>query len=381
MLKAGNNINQPSKKGKTPLRKACALGHVELVKILLANVENPSDAISAVDAGYGQTCLHAAAMHGHNETVEILLSFGADVTVRDKQDRTALSLCYQSWAGIDRKGFEETLILLIDAKPHEARNDLELLIAAASQGSVAIIHKLRELGADLNRRDEHGWTPLQISNRYGRTEAAKALGKGVIPRLRPTKWTGSMPKTFTLSDDGLRVESNQPVTNGTLNSLLSNHPVPAEVERYYYEVEIARKSGEEGEEVVAPVGIGFCQGRLLSTKKWFPGHPSRTNPRASSWGYHGDDGNLYQETQYIPLPPLGQYMMGDTIGCGVDFKENAIFYTRNGKRLPDSRFTEVKGRLYPAIGLYSVVSTVVNFGADKEKKFLWEPANGEDFRV
>jgi hypothetical protein len=47
----------------------------------------------------------------------------------------------------------------------------------------------------------------------------------------------------------------------------------------------------------------------------------------------------------------------------------------------DSGFTEVKGRLYPAIGLYSIVSTVVNFGADKEKKFLWEPANGEDFRV
>jgi hypothetical protein len=49
--------------------------------------------------------------------------------------------------------------------------------------------------------------------------------------------------------------------------------------------------------------------------------------------------------------------------------------------LADTKFTEVKGRLHPVVGVYGVSSAVTNFGADEERKFKWEPGNGPDFKV
>jgi hypothetical protein len=49
--------------------------------------------------------------------------------------------------------------------------------------------------------------------------------------------------------------------------------------------------------------------------------------------------------------------------------------------IADTKFTEVKGRLHPAIGVYGVTSALTNFGIDKEKKFKWEPGNSADFKV
>ena len=54
---------------------------------------------------------------------------------------------------------------------------------------------------------------------------------------------------------------------------------------------------------------------------------------APSWGYHGDDGkkfaiNLDYGEQYSE-----GYGPGDTVGCGVNFTDGTIFYTRNGTLL------------------------------------------------
>lgn len=51
-----------------------------------------------------------------------------------------------------------------------------------------------------------------------------------------------------------------------------------------------------------------------------------------SWGYHGDDGNIYSEygtgSNYGP-----RYSTGDVIGCGYLGETGSIFYTKNRKFL------------------------------------------------
>ena len=72
------------------------------------------------------------------------------------------------------------------------------------------------------------------------------------------------------------------------------------------------------------IGIGFsCTSISLHA---MPGWEER------SWGYHGDNGEIYHSRR------TGQayadcFTTGDIIGCGVDFKRSAVFFTKNGVSL------------------------------------------------
>ena len=64
-----------------------------------------------------------------------------------------------------------------------------------------------------------------------------------------------------------------------------------------------------------------------------PGWPS-TSPW---WGYHGDDGLLFQyDSRPIQLPSYLPYGHGDVVGCGIDFTSRTLFYTINGVKLGQS---------------------------------------------
>jgi hypothetical protein len=73
------------------------------------------------------------------------------------------------------------------------------------------------------------------------------------------------------------------------------------------------------------VGIGFCSGQAI-IHMTFPGWEEFT------WGYHSDDGKVYTEgasgRKYGP-----KFGKGDIVGCGVDWKSEAYFFTLNGKFL------------------------------------------------
>ncbi len=84
---------------------ACRNGHTEVAKSLHA-------AGAAIDAkGYfGATALHWAAIHGHTETVEWLLSHGADPNIHDARFDAAAD----SWA---REGGHTTLAARLTQNP------------------------------------------------------------------------------------------------------------------------------------------------------------------------------------------------------------------------------------------------------------------------
>ncbi|CAI2183035.1 3019_t:CDS:2 [Funneliformis geosporum] len=88
----------------------------------------------------------------------------------------------------------------------------------------------------------------------------------------------------------------------------------------------------------------------------------------SSWGYHGHDGLMVFNSEGKPFGP--KFMTSDTIdtiGCCLNFRNNTVFYTRNGVNLGVA-FRDLKKALYPYVGMMSTGGSVgANFGYRKFK--------------
>ena len=85
----------------------------------------------------------------------------------------------------------------------------------------------------------------------------------------------------------------------------------------------------------------------------FPGWRSRT------FGYRGDGhvGRASIDRLWGPT-----FSKGDTIGCGINFRNRACFYTKNGAYIGRA-FSHVPANLCPAIGLCTAGGIVdTNFG-------------------
>ncbi|KAK9476700.1 concanavalin A-like lectin/glucanase domain-containing protein [Lipomyces japonicus] len=177
------------------------------------------------------------------------------------------------------------------------------------------------------------------------------------PRL-PTLWN-SLDKSniLELVNDGLDVRFYGSVTKSAdqdAASVRANYPIPPECGLFYFEVEVLSK-GKDGF-----IGIGFCGPKVALNK--MPGWVQE------SWGYHGDDGNSFacQNTGKLYGP---QFSTRDVIGCGVNFRNGTAFYTKNGISL-DVAFKDVKGTLYPAVGMRTIGEHVrANFG---QKPFIFD---------
>ncbi|KAL8665296.1 MAG: hypothetical protein Q9202_002347 [Teloschistes flavicans] len=404
MLQKGldfEQINAVTKRGRTPLRGAAAHGFSKVVESLLSMIKNnDKDLINRRDVLKGRSPLHCAAVKGHSEVVAMLIRYGADATLRDGvegEGKTALELCYAKWALLESLEYESTMAHLIDAVPGEAAAHPDLLATAAEYGSVLVLEKLLDARADFSKPDRYGWTPLILARQYRREEAVTFLSKRVASiGLLPNRWTYTYGDDFTtLANEGLRVMH----PGERRLSLLANHPVPADLSSYYFEIEILRPgtSHSEAEQAdgtspqhqlptpppdspvaldelrYAEVAIGFStvEAKLLE----FPGWPSSLAPNALSWAYHGDNGGFYTSYKRKVGTSISQaepYGFGDTVGCGVDFGECTIFFTKNGKRIDDWVFEEVRGRLFPVLGLaLDKVEVLANFGTDPAKPFRW----------
>ncbi|MDO4751970.1 MAG: ankyrin repeat domain-containing protein [Akkermansia sp.] len=132
----GIDVNKANKAGETPLYRAARFGHTECVKLLLA-----APGIEVNKAGeYGETPLFEAVSSRHTECVKLLLAApGIDVNKADKDGRTPLYRAAQD---------SHTKIV-------------KLLLAAP--------------GIEVNKANKKGYTPLYRAARYGHTECVKLL--------------------------------------------------------------------------------------------------------------------------------------------------------------------------------------------------------------
>ena len=82
-LAKGADVNAKDEDGLTPLHRAALAGHKEIVELLITNGAE----VNAKD-GDGFTPLVFAVDIGHKEIVEILIAKGADVNVKDENSHT-----------------------------------------------------------------------------------------------------------------------------------------------------------------------------------------------------------------------------------------------------------------------------------------------------
>ncbi|CAN0896474.1 26S proteasome non-ATPase regulatory subunit 10 [Linum grandiflorum] len=143
------------------LHVASSSGHLEAVKILL-EVEGSESVVNSTDEE-GWAPLHSAASIGSAPIVEILLSKGADVNLKNDGGRTALHYAAsKGWLKI-----AEVLIAhgaKLNVKDKACRLYLTVgctpLHRAASVGKAELCELLVEEGAEVDAVDRAGQTPL-----------------------------------------------------------------------------------------------------------------------------------------------------------------------------------------------------------------------------
>ncbi|KAI9661799.1 MAG: hypothetical protein M1821_009038 [Bathelium mastoideum] len=372
------DINPSTTRGRTPLREAAGRGFVKVVTSILDKMTPGNrDCINRQDFRKGRSPLHSAAVHGRGEVVALLLGRGADPKLREGVDgkgMTSLEVCLDRWASLGLQRYEGAIVHLIDAEREEAKANKLLLTTAAINGSVAVLEKLASIGANLDLPDPYGWTPAQLARQFGHPRAAEFIKETLARQaIRPTRWVlEDEPKNIIISDDGLQVSYQ----DGPRFITVADHPVPAGLAQYYYEVEILDpKTGEilamttSGKQDAAIVGLGFCTSPAKTMD--FPGWAPKNNaPNARSWAYYADDGGFFdshsQQRRFGP-----HYGPGDIVGCGLDFEDQKIFFTRNGEELTEHYFQRVKGRVFPVLGLEHTMQLRTNFGASGGPDFKW----------
>lgn len=324
-------LDKPSENGKTPFLKACARGSVEIAKMLLDEIDAPID-IDAIDHKFGRNSVHLAAYNGSFELLSFLLEHGASARVKDKKGNTPLKLCYTNW-GVkgshdpSNEGFEKCLLQLIDLDRHTAVEDSELLTTATMKGSVPVLQKLleREPRIDPNIRDQYGWTALEIARQYRQVEAEKVLSeKGAVIGKYPTRWVSTNLKKMAVGENGTDlafVSGNEGpgckfqgsfwkelLVDGNLASfsVLSDHPIPAALNRYYYEISIDPQPDRDPEK-----GTPYASPHLRRTGCWPNTFAERSRLACVSVNMlrkHSQVGFLLTHDDTTPVPVLGHGM-------------------------------------------------------------------------
>ncbi|CAO2657855.1 Nn.00g071150.m01.CDS01 [Neocucurbitaria sp. VM-36] len=170
----------------------------------------------------------------------------------------------------------------------------------------------------------------------------------------PTKWNeGDKFAQLEIEDSGrLAKFSGTQKTHDEAAAVRADFPMPRQCGIYYYEITVISK-GRDGR----MIGVGFSGPKVALSRipGWEP----------DSYAYHGDDGQVFSNTTSGKAygPKFGTL---DVIGCGLNFRTNTAFFTKNGHML-GTAFRDLKPNMlyYPTVGMKKPGETVrVNFGQE-----------------
>ncbi|MFC1603384.1 ankyrin repeat domain-containing protein, partial [Planctomycetota bacterium] len=148
---------------KTAIQRAAMAGHKDVVELLISKGAD-------IDAGEVSP-IQLAVENGHKDIAELLIAKGADIDVKNETGNTLLHLAAQG----AHKDVVELLVeksVNINARNNEGRAPTHL---AAQRGQRDMIKLLLEKGADVNAKDNDGNTLLQHALQQRRWSIAKDL--------------------------------------------------------------------------------------------------------------------------------------------------------------------------------------------------------------
>lgn len=164
-------------------------------------------------------------------------------------------------------------------------------------------------------------------------------------------------------------------------SCQTNLPIPVKNEVYYYEAKIyslPETSSTDGDinDTLISIGLG------IKPYPWFrlPGrHPHSVSYDSDGYRRHN------QPFHFTSEPPFPKLSKGDVIGVGYRTRSGTIFFTRNGKKVSESKLGgHIKnfklprnGQLFPIIGANNICSIHVNLG---QRGFVFIEANVKNWR-
>ena len=171
----------------TPLHLAVHPGYTGLVQLLLDSGANEL----AININ-GQSCLHIAAMAGHQEVTAIILSHAAEdmamceqlVNMSDKKSMTGLLLAARS-------GHAEISVLLIEHGANSQVTDSlgnSALHLTAMAGHLQCAKSVVSQGAPLHLNNSEGYAPLHLATQAGHHPVVLYLLKvGAKPSMPTSK--------------------------------------------------------------------------------------------------------------------------------------------------------------------------------------------------
>ncbi|MDD2671058.1 MAG: ankyrin repeat domain-containing protein [Syntrophales bacterium] len=176
LVGAGANIHARSRQDDTALIAAARGGHEGTIRWLLKR----RAAVNAAN-DLGETALMAAALRGHARAVEALLGGGARTEMIDEMGNTALILA-STGVLYEGGGSAETVGVLLEHGADVNRSNDEgvtPLIGAAARGNIEVVRVLLAAGADREARiffgRDRGETALSLAIRNKHTETARIL--------------------------------------------------------------------------------------------------------------------------------------------------------------------------------------------------------------
>ena len=150
----------------TPLHVACTEGHFDLVCLLLQNGAN----INTTDSRYNWTALHCAAQN-HIEICEILLRYGADISIRSNRGTSAFHYVCKLFVDERLHSVQHHVLseMLkqgqdINQTTHSGETGLH---HACIDGNPFTTNFLLTHGADYSLANKHGEKPIHYACRRG----------------------------------------------------------------------------------------------------------------------------------------------------------------------------------------------------------------------
>ncbi|KAL4225414.1 Palmitoyltransferase zdhhc13 [Mactra antiquata] len=153
----------------TPLHWATRQGHLPMVVLLMSYGADPS-----VRDGEGCSCIHLASQFGHTSIVAYLIAKGQDVDFLDKNGMTALM-----WASYRVFGYDPArLLLTFGAKVNTSDKYQQNtpLHWACVTGNNVVAKLLLDAGANLDAINAKGESPLDV--------AAQQKNPGLVRKIR-----------------------------------------------------------------------------------------------------------------------------------------------------------------------------------------------------